>query len=294
VGALVINEVLEALRPSRLVRLDQNGFRERGAAFDEFDLVVLDRVRPTVWPRTPTLAFGLDCEQAGVVFDGDPERLGDIVSWDRDAPELTDVTLDEVVVGLAPRVTVSPVEGTRVDELARTRDTGVIFRITGRTNAVLVTFAPDQSNWPLAVGFPIFVANVVDTMGSSGLIGESFNTAEPVVVDSIPGRAVAVVDNQGETIAQAEARADRTTIGVIPRVGVYTVEGGAQRSLAVNLFSPHESALGSSDEIRIAGRTVGASDGARSRPREIWSWFVAAAAGLLLLEWFVYGLQSRV
>jgi len=295
IGAFVLAEVLEAIRPSRLVRLDAARYADLvGTLESEFDVFVFDRVRPLIWPRAATLAFGVDCEPAGVVYDGDPRRLGDIVSWNRDAAELADVSLDDVVVGLAPVVKVLPMDAVRVDELARTQGAGVIFRARGPINTVIVTFELDQSSWPLGVGFPIFVANVIESFTSAGRVGESFRTDQTVEIGAPPESRVSILDPDGDRVAGGTARNDRVSLGVIPRVGVYTVTGADLRHLAINLTDHHESLIAAQDEVRIAGRQVEAAGSVRARPREIWAWFVAAAGGLLIIEWFVYGTQSRV
>jgi len=295
IGAFVLAEVLEAVRPSRLLRLDAAGYADlAGTLEDEFDLFVFDRVRPEPWPRAATLAFGIDCEPAGVTYDGDPGRLGDIVSWDRGAAALTDVSLDDVVVGLAPRVQIRPTDRIRIEELARARDTGLIFRLRGAIDAVLVTFELDQSNWPLGVGFPIFVANVIESFNSAGRVGVSFRTDQIVELDAPLGAVVSVTDADGNRVADGTTRESRAAVGVIPRVGLYSVTGADHNSVAINLSDPHESMLKAEDAVRVAGRQIESSGSARARPREVWIWFVIAAGMLLLIEWVVFGVQSRV
>jgi len=295
IGAFVLGEVLEAVRPSRLLRLDAAHYADAvGTLENEFDVFVFDRVRPLIWPRASTLAFGVDCEPAGVVFAGDPQRLGDIVSWNRDATELADVSLDDVVVGFSPVVTLRPMDGVRIDELARTRSGGVILHARGPVNAVLVTFELDQSNWPLGVGFPIFVANVIESFMSAGRVGESFRTDQNVEIDAPHKSLVSILDAYQNRIAGGTARESCVSLGVIPRVGVYDVTGADQSSLAINLTDPHESLVAGEDAVRVAGRQIKSAGSSRTRPREIWVWFIAAAGGLLMIEWVVFGVQSRV
>jgi len=84
-------------------------------------------------------------------------------------------------------------------------------------------------------------------------------------------------------------------------VGVYTFQGAvaADRTLPVNLLSPIESALGTSDDaaaILGASGAAAAANPAASEPgrREVWHWFVFAAIALLTLEWFVYAWKMRL
>jgi hypothetical protein len=83
--------------------------------------------------------------------------------------------------------------------------------------------------------------------------------------------------------------------GLLPRAGLYIVRGAGadgDRAVAVNLSDLTETATLAPAEVRVGARPVAQFE--RSLvPRELWSWFVLAAAALLAIEWFVYGWQVR-
>jgi hypothetical protein len=76
------------------------------------------------------------------------------------------------------------------------------------------------------------------------------------------------------------------------RVGGGSGGGAGDRAVAVNVADLTESATLAPTEVRVGTRAVAQFEQARV-PRELWIWFVLAAAVLLTIEWFVYGWQVR-
>ncbi|MFN9970859.1 MAG: hypothetical protein ACK58T_13290, partial [Phycisphaerae bacterium] len=62
--------------------------------------------------------------------------------------------------------------------------------------------------------------------------------------------------------------------------------------VAVNLLNPLESAAGTSDRLIIGRRTLSAA-ASTPAPLEIWWWFLVAALGFLIVEWFVFTRSAR-
>lgn len=181
-----------------------------------------------------------------------------------------------------------------------------------------------QTNWGPDVSFPVFIASAVEYLSgrSAGAGGDSAaarsgRTHEPVTVRAAPGIATITVLHPvpaappfppappappAPTTPLKILEPSRTaSLGVPERVGVYTFQGAvaADRTLPVNLLSPIESALGTSDDaaaILGASGAAAAANPAASEPgrREVWHWFVFAAIALLTLEWFVYAWKMRL
>src|SRR5262249_23294116 len=80
--------------------------------------------------------------------------------------------------------------------------------------------------------------------------------------------------------------------GYLDHTGVYLAEGTAQRTFAVNLLDATESALATSDELKLGGRVVSANDKSPVA-RELWPWFLIAASLLLAAEWLLYAWRAR-
>ena len=89
---------------------------------------------------------------------------------------------------------------------------------------------------------------------------------------------------------------DEVPLGRLERAGVYRIEGapaGPGGLLCINLLDETESAIRVEPTVEISGRPARPYT-AESAPREIWPWFIAAAAALLTIEWFLYAIRMRV
>jgi len=146
--------------------------------------------------------------------------------------------------------------------------------------------------------FSIFLANAVESLPRGGVraAGWSATTAAPVApVQPIVAEAV-LYDPEGNERPMLRADSEAHTsarIGVLDRVGIWHVGDVA---IPVNLLDARESSLETPASLAIPGGTLAAAGrGAGSgEPREVWHWFVLAAAGLLVVEWLVFWLRARV
>ena len=173
---------------------------------------------------------------------------------------------------------------------------------SGGTRRLIAGFDLSLSNWPLQAGFPIFLADAVDflTLRADAAAGRSFKTDEPVEVRTKPdstGRVALKGPTPALDLTLRQANATPSgvlTAGILPKAGVYLVEGDSalDRAIAVNLTDETESALASPSTLEVAGKPVEGVTTAAA-PREVWDWFVMAALGLLVVEWFVYARSVR-
>jgi hypothetical protein len=157
--------------------------------------------------------------------------------------------------------------------------------------AVLTDAGDWNTNWPLLPSFPLFLRNVLYTLGNvTDAAGEE--NVQPGQVKTLrPGAGVArmqVTHPAGEvTRLERGTRAD-FTFGDTDQQGIYAAawDGGGRR-FAVNLLDADESNLQPRPAIRVGAETVTAGTPDK-RPRELWKWFVLAALAVVLLEWWVY------
>jgi len=63
--------------------------------------------------------------------------------------------------------------------------------------------------------------------------------------------------------------------------------------VCVNLLDAVESGLETRQTLTVGARGVGIARGEGSTPREVWPWFVLAAAVLLSAEWLVFAVRGR-
>ena len=299
----ILGDLLSELAGAGYRRTDIASYRrarEEGRGLDA-SVVVFDRVAPGSMPDVATITFGAVPPLAGLVGrDGAPVATR-ALGWDRSSAIMRDVSLDGLYVARAPDLDVDPDAGP-AEVLATGRSGPLIVLLTrGGRRHLVVGFEPEQSNWPAAPGFVVFVANAVDalTNRAASITGRSYTTARPVTLE-VPAGAEEVVLTGPETIrvgvspGAAEAAA-RTSVGLVPRAGVYTIRGveGVRGVVPVNLVDEAESLVRTRRTVEIGGRAIGASEG-EGATREIWAWLVMAAAGLLVIEWFWVAVLNRV
>jgi len=292
-----------------------------------YDLVVFDRSTPSAMPAAPSLSFAGGLPIAGLEVGSAEESLAPtmIVWWRRTNPLLRQVSLGAVEVYRPRKLTIpgelgegpesdeemgeieeAPADlGTAVWEhrvLARGLDGPLMLELerSGRRRAI-VAFSLPESNWERSVSFPIFIANALERLAQVGAGAQAklFTTIDPITLRAAPG-ADEIVLRLGEVIERAvPIRADADgaiSIGTVGRAGLYRVDGAAEGEspVAVNLFDETESGLATAEAVRIAGEDVQRGGVGQAAPKEIWPLFVLAAFVLLVVEWVLFALRSKV
>ncbi|MFN4260718.1 MAG: vWA domain-containing protein [Gemmataceae bacterium] len=273
-----------------------------------FDLVIFDRCAP---------AKVEDLPRANTFFIGRPPPAETpypitkidnpyIVGWNHRQPLLKHLTaLYEVGIAEAFLMdNVSPraprlIEGRKLLPDGKSIEIPLLLALQRRSFTDLVlTFEllTDQgewnTNWPRQVHFPLFLANVLYTLGNvrDEVVEETTPPGEMKAL--LPAAGVAVVrvrDPQGgEQTLERGPQGDFRYLHT-DQVGVYEArwEPDGRRDFAVNLLDANESNLEPRDFIQIGEQQIAAGS-ERGFPRELWKWGVAAALVLLMLEWYIY------
>jgi hypothetical protein len=150
---------------------------------------------------------------------------------------------------------------------------------------VRVSFALEDSNFPLHPGFPIFLTN---TLG--WLMDEQVALARAPGRIEVPLAMAAVTDLEGSDVATWPL--SNRTVFMADQPGLYTVAQGDRRlRVAVNLASTARTSVNdsgfASDEITstastvLAGTEVGPSE-------ELWMALLLLALFLVVVEWVTY------
>src|SRR5262249_3520505 len=130
-----------------------------------------------------------------------------------------------------------------------------------------------NTNWPLQPSFPLFLRNVLFTLGNVS-DGTSEETVQPGQVKTLrPDVTVGEVmvrNPEGKTQTLTRGTRPDFSYGETDQVGVYQVgwEGAWQRNFAVNLLDPEESNIEPRSVVSIGAVAVRA-DKDRSQPREL-------------------------
>jgi hypothetical protein len=254
-------------------------------AGEGYDVVILDGDAPGPLPEGRYLVFGRPPPWEGISL-GAPVEQPPVVDWDRRHPVARQVVFSGLYVKSCPRITLPPfasavVEGPSDLPL-------VIAYEKGRTRMVVVPFPLLESDWPLRLSFPLFVANALDWLRDEG-------RPRPR-----PGEALRVRLGEGErsvTVSGPHGRKEtlegepgtEVVYGDTEQVGLYTVtrSKGPER-IAVTLADPRESQAGAAAELQTSAGQ--ATPGLAPPPvlRSWWRWIALAALALLCAEWAVF------
>jgi len=253
----------------------------------DYDVVLFDRHRPDTLPPGTYVFIGAAPPIEGFSVTGE---LTDpvVIDWDTLHPVNRYVSFSNLYASRALQI-----EAPRDAHPLVESDAGplVLWWSSGRYRVLVVAFDLFQTRWPLRLGFPIFMANVVRYLGgvaSSGAAlsvrpGESIHFAVPAGVDQ-----VRVTAPGGSAVAPV--RSGRVAFGDTTRCGPYVFDIDKQRQVTyvVNLADARESDLAPLETITWSKREVTATAKALKENREFWLWPALLALGLVMLEWYVY------
>jgi hypothetical protein len=157
--------------------------------------------------------------------------------------------------------------------------------------SVYLAFSPLESDFPLQIGFPIFVSNMLDFLG--GEAGEGplvVPVGRPFSLPASTPTASLKVPDSGDV--QLKSNGGAVTIREAKRVGTYSFRAGtAERKLIAVLQSPRESALAPEREIALAKKPVKSTD-APLRFADFWQPLVLLGLLVLSAEWWLYARRS--
>ena len=257
-------------------------------AATEFDLVALDDVIPTTWPKGNVLAIHVAPTNwfAGITQVETPP----IVDWRATHPVLRYVGFDNVQVMKSLSVK-TPSWGVSVVDSPSTPL--VIAGELGRQRIVWVGFDTLDSNWPLRISFPIFIANVTDWLNPANARGGELlvRAGDPFRLGlSQPEKSAQITLPDGTTRQlQLETNATELVFGETARQGVYHLRLGTNETpFCVNLLDPVESNIRPREELSLGKYVKVAASTRQHANLEIWRWIAVAALGVLMFEWWYY------
>lgn len=281
------NRYLEkAIRSAAEVELTEVG--EVPADTSAWDVVVVDDVSPVVWPKGNILAIRSAeaswFEQTGTV------RTPALVDWRTSHPLLRFVGLDTVQIAESTGVK-PPHWGTVLAESPQTPL--LVSGELGRQRVIWIGFDLLNSNWPLRVSFPMFIANALDWLNPATARAERLNVkaGEPLRIPVPEGAKSMDVRPPGrswESIA-VDPGMPEVAYGGTDRQGTYGVRWGTNETrVVVRSLDVQESDSGPRPEIKLGRYGGTTATTMRSANLEIWRWFATLAFFLLIFEWWFY------
>jgi len=260
-------------------------------AAERFDFVVLDGVAPTVWPQANVLAFH-------VANTNWIERITELespalVDWKPTHPLLRYVSFDNVLVAksLAPAGAELPPWAVAILETPQAPL--ILAGDRGRQRLVWVGFDPLESNWPLRISFPIFIANAVEWLNPA-----TAQTAQLLIRAGDPFRLplaapartaeVRLPDGSTRTLT-LDANATELVFGDTARRGIYQVRLGTNSiPFCVNLLDAAESNILPRDELKFSEYARVAATTVQRTNYELWRTLAGLGLAVLLFEWWWY------
>jgi len=258
---------------------------ERGSGGGKYDLVVFDGIDEIPVKARGVLTFG-NAGDSSPVTDAGQASAGTFVSAE---PKALMKGVDFRGVYIEKQHRVTP-KGT--GEVMAQTSTGplVVASQTPDRRQIYVAFDPLQSDFPLQVGFPIFVANALDFLGGSQSSDTlAVRAGVPFMVPSTqPGTLISPDGTKidlkptGSTIVIREAK----------KVGTYKLQIGSKtKTIFAYLRSERESNITPNAEVTLGGGQVKATI---SPLRFADFWRPLALLGLLVLagEWWLFARKS--
>jgi hypothetical protein len=281
------NRLLEkALRAVANVDLTTaNNLNDNAAAFD---FVVLDDVTPTVWPEGNVLAIHVVNTNwlEGVTSVEAPP----IVDWKSSHPLLRYSGFDNVQI-MSSLTAKTP--SWAVSLLDSPQSPLILAGELGRQRIIWIGFDVLESNWPLRVSFPIFIANAVDWLNpanaKSGQLlvkaGDAFRL--PLLR---PEKNAQITSPDGTTKQlPLDPNAKEFVFGDTYKQGVYHLRLGTNdTAFCVNLLDANESNIKPRDELQLGKYTRVTATTMQRANMELWRTIAGFALAVLMFEWWYY------
>jgi len=255
---------------------------------NNFDFVVLDNVPPTTWPKGNLLAIHVvntKWFQSVSRLDAPP-----IVDWKSTHPLLRYAGFDNVQVASSLAVAPPPWAVSLVDAPQAPL---ILAGELGRQRIVWIGFDTLESNWPLRVSYPIFIANAVDWLnpanqrGGQLLVksGEAFRM--PLLH---PEKTAQVTLPGGESRTfNLDEKANEFVFGATYKQGTYHVRLGTNdTTFCVNLLDAAESNIKPRDELQLGEFIKVAATTMQHTNMELWRTIAGIGLAMLLFEWWYY------
>ncbi|MCS7264832.1 MAG: BatA and WFA domain-containing protein [Armatimonadetes bacterium] len=208
-----------------------------------------------------------------------------IVAWEREHPVLRFVDLSAVLIDKGLKVEVA----SWAKNIAEAKETP-LFVVGERGNKrwLFVGFNFLDSDFPLRVGFPIFIANALRWSVGGQRWEQGFVVkAGSVVTLTVPSQQVSIRHPDGRS-ENVNAPENLLTLRATEKIGVYEIRSGNLRTqFAVNLLNADESDIAPKQTVTLGAHTVAAQT-AKVAWRDLWWLFVLLALIVLAIEWAVF------
>ncbi|HOC55628.1 MAG TPA: VWA domain-containing protein [Verrucomicrobiota bacterium] len=253
-----------------------------------FDFVVLDDVTPTVWPKGNVLAIHV----ANTNWLEGVRRVEapPIVDWKSAHPLLRYAGFDNVQIvqsltAQTPTWAVALVEAPQAPL--------ILAGELGRQRIIWIGFDVLESNWPLRVSFPIFIANAVEWLNpaaarSGQLLVKAGDPLRLALAETATEAQITLPGGSVQSLPLG-ASASELVFGDTRKQGVYRLRLGTnETAFCVNLLDAAESNIKPRDELQLGKHTRVSATTVKRANMELWRSIAALGLLVLLVEWWYY------
>ncbi len=254
----------------------------------DFDIVVLDDVTPTVWPKGNVMAIHV--VNTNWVPEVTRVETPALVDWKSNHPLLRYASFDNVQVveslsAKTPSWAISILEAPQAPL--------ILAGDLGRQRIIWIGFDILESNWPLRVSFPIFVANAVDWLNpanarSGQLLVKAGDPFRLGLSEPTTTAQVTVPGGQTKTLA-IDPKANELVFGDTLKEGTYRLHIGTNdTAFCVDLLDAAESNIKPREEVQLGKYTTVSATTNKRTNMELWRTIAALGFVMLLIEWWYY------
>lgn len=273
------------------VTLDRASVLPREAASGEplYDVVVFDGVPEAPTTARGVLVFGTAGPQSPVRAVG-VQQNPRVRSQRGDHPVMAAVDMLNTYIDRAERVEAKP-----TGQVLATGSSGPLIVVSdGPPRRLYVAFEPMNSDFPLQVAFPIFIANALDYLAPREASGSALlmPPGRSFTVPATSGQGELELRGPGGIAAKLASTGGVWVVRDAVRTGEYTMTvGGKERVLLVGPPPETESAIAPRNRVLAGGQSIAGSDSVL-RLADYWRWL--AMLGLLVLgcEWWLFARRS--
>lgn len=281
---------LEGLHPGlALVAVTpQEAAAALGAPDARIDLVVYDGVAPAAIPPVAGQIYVDALPPGAGLGRGAAQEFPIVIDWDRTHATTSRCQFDDLVVNES--FAVVGAERSRVLIDSTGGPLALLTPVPGR-EVVVLAFSPGQSNFPLKLSWPLFLANTLDfLLARTERPGEEpvLATGDTLVI--APGIAARVTTPSGDAVDLEPDAAGRVAFTATHASGLYRVsqEGRPESVRACSLLDAREVRVAPREKLSLGSAAIEAAP--RPAPRNVLlrDPLLLAALGVLLVEWTLW------
>jgi hypothetical protein len=163
----------------------------------------------------------------------------------------------------------------------------------GRQRIIWIGFDILESNWPLRVSFPIFIANAVDWLNpanvrSGQLLVKAGDPFRLPLSEPVSSAQVTLPDGTTKSL-KLDPTANEFVFGDTYKSGVYRLRLGTNDTVfCANLLDAAESSIKPRDELQLGKYTKVAATTTKRANMEVWRTIAGLGLLVLLAEWWYY------